>query len=154
MFPSKLCGVWTLVASARPNLLGSEMDVNYNAVRFSLVKRVGLVTVKTNHYGSVYLLKEGNAKLAWSSKVNYVVETTFLPNVVIPSASGHKCRRVSLDFDVDESNSLLMVSQGTDNMIFRKKISTENSDSIAKLFLTQLVFDLIIRKIHDLNLPL
>ena len=151
MFPVKLCGLWTLISCRNAEWLGSELEVNYNAVRVATVKRYGFLSVKKTHYGSVFLSDDANAKLAWSPNVDWVVETPVLPRIALPVSGGSRCRRMALGFSLDDSQAFLTVmrADSADYFVFRKNVEVpKNEDTIAKLFLTQLIFDGLIRHLH------
>jgi hypothetical protein len=150
MFPAALCGVWTVVSCTRADWLGGELQLNYNAMRFSTLKRAGFLSVKTAHYGSIFVVDEATAKVAWSPKLNYVIETDLLPKVIFP-AHDNSCVRMTIAYELDETESLLTVQQKGSGarLVFRREVllPATNNDSLAKLFFTQVVFDYVIRQL-------
>ena len=149
MFPSKLCGVWLAVTSIDPRYLGSELVVDYNAIRFSRVKRYAFLTTKETMYGSVYLGESGMARMAWSPRVTTTFDAGVLPRITVPTVR-KQCKRSAVEFHVDDFGTYLAVSAGLDKLTFRKSLVSEApQDTIVKLFLTQVVFDVLIRKMHE-----
>jgi len=149
MFPSTLCGVWLAVTSSDPRYLGAELVVDYNAIRFSKVKRYAFLTTKETMYGSVYLGEGGMARMAWSPRVTTTFDAGVLPRFTVPTVR-KQCRRSAVAFSADDFGTYLAVSAGSDRLTFRKSLVPEPQDTIVKLFVTQVVFDVLIRKMHDI----
>ena len=85
-----VCGLWTLVASTNPQCRGAELFVDYNTLTFSPVRRFPLGQLKKNKYASMYV--EGQvAKVAWSDKVQYEVQSDLLPTRTWTGATGEPC---------------------------------------------------------------
>jgi len=146
MFPVKCCGVWSLIASTNPQYIGSELNINYNTITFTTIKRFGTIHIKKNMYGSVFL-KDQHAKIVWLNKINYNIDTGILPKIIIPSTT--ICHRISVSYELDDSTNWITIKSKNDQYVFRRDISiSQPNDTILKLFITQLVFDYIIRHIY------
>jgi len=147
MFPVKCCGVWTLIASTSPQYIGSELSINYNTITFTPIKRIGPINIKKNIYGSVFV-QEDDAKIVWSSKITYDIETGILPRISIPSINN--CTRIYLKYEIDETSNWITVQKQQEQYVFRRDLSiSQHNENIIKLFITQLVFDYIIRHIYN-----
>ena len=147
MFPVKCCGLWTLIASTNPQYIGSELNINYNTIIFTDIKRFGLIHIKKNMYGSVFIKESNDAKIVWTNKINYDIETGILPRISIPSTS--QCPRISIIYEIDESANWITIKKQNEQYVFRRDISiSQPNDTIIKLFITQLFFDFIIRHIY------
>jgi hypothetical protein len=147
MFPIKCCGLWTLIASTNPQYIGSELKINYNAIIFTPIKRVGPINIKKNIYGSVFL-KENEAKIIWLNKINYDIDTGILPRISIPYTT--QCPRMAVTYEIDESTNWITIKKQNEQYVFRREISISHpNDTIFKLFITQLFFDFIIRHIYN-----
>ena len=46
MFPVKYCGYWSLIACTNPQLIGSELLINYNTITFTRINNVGPIQIK------------------------------------------------------------------------------------------------------------
>lgn len=146
MFPVKCCGIWSLIASTNPQYIGSELNINYNTITFTTIKRIGTIHIKKNMYGSVFL-KDQDAKIVWLNKINYNIDTGILPRIIIPSTVN--CQRILVSYEIDESANWITIKNKNEQYVFRRDISIlQPNDSIIKLFITQLVFDYIIRQIY------
>jgi len=151
MFPVKLCGLWTLIASTDPQFIGSDLTVDYNTIKVSPVKVYGrVVQVKKNICGSVFVLPdEKSAKIIWLTRRTVDVEFGLLPRIRIPY--DEKCTRAAVTFELDESENWMTVRSLTDRYVFRRNVvmkEEKNGDTIAKLFVTQLLMDAILRHLY------
>lgn len=147
MFPVKCCGIWTLIASTNPQYIGSELSVNYNTITFTPIQKIGSIKIKKNIYGSVFVQDE-TAKIIWSSKINYDIETGILPIITIPYISN--CSRIYLNYELDDTANWITVKKQNEQYVFRRELSIlQPNDTIIKLFITQLFFDFIIRHIYN-----
>ena len=147
MFPVKCCGIWCLIASTNPIYIGSELNINYNTVTFTTIKRVGPINIKKNMYGSIFI-KENEAKIVWINKINYNIDTGILPRISIPY--NNYCPRLTLTYEIDETANWITIKNKNDQYVFRRDISIIHpNDTIIKLFITQLFFDFIIRHIYN-----
>jgi hypothetical protein len=150
MFPVKLCGLWTLIASTDPQYIGSDLTVDYNTIKVSPTKLYGgVVQVKKNICGSVFLLPdEKSAKIIWLNRRTFDVEVGLLPRVRIPY--DEKCTRVKVTFELDETENWMTVRSLSDRYIFRRNLvyKEKNGETISKIFVTQLLIDAIIRHLY------
>jgi len=146
MFPVKFCGVWTLIASTNPQYIGSELIIDYNSITLSPVQKIGFVKVKKNIYGSIFL-KDNDAKIIWLPTITYDIETQILPRISIPSKI--QCPRIQVQYEIDETNNWVTVHKQNEQYVFRRDIRIiEKNDTILKIFLTQVIFDFIIRHLY------
>ena len=146
MFPVQCCGLWTLIASTHPQCIGSELYVNYNTITFTSIQRFSFIQVRKNKYASMYV-KENTAKVSWSDKINYEIQSDIFPRIVIPSIE--KTSRKTISYEMDDTHSWLTIYDQQHQYTFRREIeSRPPSDNLAKMFLTQLFFDAIIRHVH------
>ena len=147
MFPVKFCGLWSLIACSEPSYIGSELMIDYNIIRFSPIKRYGFVKVKKNMYGSVFVQNQNKTKIAWLKTVNYDIETQILPRISIPVK--HTCLKMNVYYDIDSTSNWITIQHQKNKYVFQRElVSSPKNDSIHKIFLTQLIFDYIIRHIH------
>jgi hypothetical protein len=138
-----LCGLWTLVASTNPQCRGAELFVDYNTITFTPVQRFPLWRLKKNKYASMYV--EGEvAKIVWSDKVQYEVQSDLLPRVLLPWVE--RTPRMTVTYALEEPY-LTVVGRGH-KYTFRRDVSRAAPDHLFKIFLTQLFFDYVIREIH------
>jgi len=145
-FPVKFCGSYSMVACTNPSYIGAELFVDYNTIRFTPVKKYGFIHIKKNLYGSIFLKGHNKTKIVWLPSVKYDIETQIIPRITIPVK--HKCSKLVVTYNIDSSYNWVTILDKTEQYIFRRNIViTPKSDSIVKIFLTQLLFDLIIRNI-------
>ena len=147
MFPVQFCGLWSLIACSEPSYIGSELMIDYNTIRFSPIKKYGFIKVKKNMYGSVIVQSQNKTKIAWLTTVNYDIETHALPRISIPVK--HKCSKMIVSYDIDSTSNWITIQHQKNKYVFQRELITpQKNDSILKIFLTQLLFDYIIRSIH------
>ena len=147
MFPVQFCGFWSLIACTDPMNIGSELVINYNTIKFTPIKKYGFIKVKKNMYGSIFLREQNKTKIAWLNTVNYDIETQILPRITIPVK--HKCSKMVVSYAIDPTANWITIQNQRDQYVFRRElVAPPKNDSILKIFLTQLVFDYIIRNIH------
>lgn len=146
MFPLKYCGVWCLVYTTNPNIPYSTMlNIQYNRVTVSPMQEYSLFQLKRTHQGVIHIQDDCNAKIMWSKKVNYEIDTPFLPTLPI---YGHeiRCKPLLLNYTMDETNTYCTFVSDYE-YVFHRYMPNEKKDTIFKIFVTQLIFDLIIRHI-------
>ena len=145
MFPAQLCGMWSLVGCSNPQFLGANMVVDYSNFKFThSVKRFGIVSLKKNVFGSVLLTNTTNAKVDWSKKMFYSVESNFLPKIPVPWNA--KCPRFRIKYYLDASGNELTIIKANETYVFQKHyVSLETNDNFFKIFMTQLLFDYILK---------
>ena len=147
MFPVKCCGLWTLIASTNTQYIGSELNINYNTLVFTSIKKHTIINIKKNFYGSVFV-NNNTAKIIWLNKINYDIDTGLLPRISIPYKTN--CPRISVTYELDDTTNWITVKSNQDQYVFRRNISiVQPTDTILKLFITQLIFDFIIRHIYN-----
>jgi len=147
MFPVRYCGFWSLIACTDTQYIGSELMIDYNTIRFTPIKKYGIIKVKKNMYGSIFLKDHNKTKIAWSNKVFYEIESQVFPTINLPLK--HKCSKLTVSYDIDETYNWITIQNANDQYVFRRNLVVPApSDSLFKIFLTQLFFDIIIRSIH------
>jgi hypothetical protein len=145
-----VCGLWTLVASTNPQCLGAELFVDYNTVTFTPVQRFPLGRLKKNKYASMYVDGEV-AKILWSDKVQYEVQSDFFPRILLPAVE--RTPRMTVTYALEEPH--LTVVDRAHKYTFRRDVSPRPApDHLFKIFLTQLFFDFVIREIYKVELPM
>jgi hypothetical protein len=98
-------------------------------------------------YGSIFLKDQNKSKIAWLPNLQYEVESNIFPLISIPVK--HKCQKMTVSYDIDETCNWITIQNCNDQYVFRRNIvMPPKSDSLIKIFLTQLFFDVIIRNIH------
>ena len=157
LFPLKLCGAWTLVyTNNRGFIINSKMNIDYNRVKFSPLSKLGFIDVTKNMYGVVgvqpvssehsesysYLETEMKAKIVWLQNIDYEIDTHVLPIIQIPYQE-KMCVRTHIDYKLEDS--CLTINDGVYDYVFSRDFSSKNNDSLIKIFITQLLFDYIIR---------
>jgi hypothetical protein len=147
MFPLKYCGAWCLVYSTNIDIPTSTLlNIQYNRVEVTPVKDFTAFQIKRTHQGVVQIRNETTAKIVWSKKVNYHVDTPVLP--LIPFMGKEmNCMPVMLTYSMDETNTYCTFETEHHEYVFHRSVPIEKKDTILKIFLTQLFFDFIIRHI-------
>ena len=148
MLTAKLCGVWYLVGCSNPTMLGSTMVVDYNNVKFTHnIKKNSLFSLRKNTFGTVRFSNSTHAKVVWSNRMEYSVESSFLPRIPIPWKL--TCPRFTIDFVLDDTGNELVVKKSKEMYKFRKQyVLLENNDHFYKIFMTQILFEFILRHLH------
>jgi hypothetical protein len=134
-----------LIASTNPMYIGSELKIDYNTITFSPLQKFGLIRVKKNIHGSVFI-QENKAKILWLPRVNYDIDLLVLPTITLPSYM--PCKRIRVKHDIDKTHTWITVTEKENKYVFRRMNPSSSNDSIFKIFLTQLLFDFIIRTIY------
>jgi hypothetical protein len=145
MFPIQYCGAWLLIASTNPMYIGSELSVDYNSIRFSPLQKIGLIKVKKNIYGSA-IVQKNKVKIVWLPQVQYDIDFRILPKLSVPYYM--PCKRVYLKHDLDKTHTWMTITDKQNKYVFRRINPEPRTDSILNIFLTQLLFDFIIRHIY------
>jgi hypothetical protein len=83
MFPLKYCGVWCLVYTTNPRIPYSMLNIQYNRISFTPMHEYNLFQLKRTHQGVVFVQDDTNAKVMWSKKVNYEIDSPFLPTLPV-----------------------------------------------------------------------
>jgi hypothetical protein len=136
-----------MIACTNPNYIGAELFIDYNSIKFTPVKKYGFIHVKKNLYGSIFLKEYNKTKIVWLPKVKYDIETSLIPLITIPLK--HKCSKITVSYNIDPSCNWITVQDKNEQYVFRRNIVVApKGDSIIKIFLTQILFDLIIRNIY------
>lgn len=145
MFPIQYCGAWMLIASTNPMYIGSELRIDYNTITFSPMQKIGLIKLKKNIHGSVFI-EQNHAKILWLPHVTYDIDFRVLPKLSIPYYM--PCKRLKIKHDIDKSHTWITITEKGNKYVFRRMNPESVTDSILKIFLTQLLFDFIIRHIY------
>jgi len=165
LFPLKLCGAWTLVYTNNHGIrINSKLNIDYNRVKFSPLSKTGFIDVTKNIYGVVGVqpierlndwdinkcdinkcdikLEINKAKIVWLQNIDYEIDTHVLPIIQIPFQE-KMCIRTHIDYKLEDS--CLTINDGIYDYVFSRDFSSKNNDSLIKIFITQLLFDYIIR---------
>lgn len=146
MFPLKYCGVWCLVYTTNPLIPSNTLlNIQYNRVSVTPMNEYKLFQLKRTHQGVVFVQDETNAKVMWSKKVNYEIDSPFLPSLPM-YGKDILCKPLLLNYTMDETNTYCTFVADHE-YVFHRYIPNEKKDTILKIFITQLLFDLIIRHI-------
>jgi len=144
MFPLKLCGAWCLVyTNNRAIHINSKINIDYNRVKFSPISKVGMADVTKNMYGVVGVKTDDEkAKIVWLQNVDYEINTPILPTIQIPFQE-KMCIRTHIEYKLEDS--CLTINDGIYDYVFSRDFSSKHNESFIKIFITQLLFDYIIR---------
>jgi len=142
LFPLKLCGAWCLIYTNNHAIqLNTRMNIDYNRIKFSPLSKFGFMDVTKNMYG-LMSIQEEKAKIVWLKNIDYEVNTHVLPMIQIPYQE-RMCVRTIVDYKLEDS--YIRIHDGIYEYVFTRDFSSKNSDSIIKIFMTQLLFDSVIR---------
>lgn len=130
--------------------INSKMNIDYNRVKFSPLSKVGPIDVTKNIYGVVGIssnsvdkcVDKEKARVVWLQNVDYEIDTRILPIIQIPYQE-RMCVRTYVDYKLEDS--CLTINDGIYDYVFSRDFSSKNNDSLIKIFITQLLFDYIIR---------
>lgn len=143
-FPTALCGYWSLISCTNPLYLGSTLVVDYTNFKFThYVKKYGPVSLRKSVYGSVRLQNE-TAKVVISKKMEYSLESKLFPRIPIPI--DNRCPRFTVQYTVDDAGTEMTLVGANEKYLFRKQyVALDDGNHFYKIFMTQLVFDLLLR---------
>jgi hypothetical protein len=145
MIPVRLYGVYILSACSKPSYIGSELMIDYNNVKFSLIKRIGPIKYCQNVYGS-FQSKNDTVNVLWLPSGDYDIDTYLLPTISYPYIK-NGCKRMRCTYC--EQENWLTVRDPVDQYVFRKKLFPDKKqDKLIQIFFTQLVFDFVIRHLR------
>jgi hypothetical protein len=119
------------------------MNIQYNRVTISPFTNYGFIQIKKNFQGVVQV--DEKAKIYWAKSIQYEIDSPFLPTIELPGKA--ICKKTVVDYSIDDSNLYCTFQDGTHEYVFQRTIP-EKKDGLMKIFLTQLLFDLIIRHIN------
>ena len=149
LFPLKLCGAWTLIYSNNHGIrINSKINIDYNRVKFSPLSKMGPIDITKNMYGVVGVqgpspdTENTKARIVWLQNIDYEIDTRILPIIQIPYQE-RMCVRTYIDYKIEDS--CLTINDGIYDYVFSRDFSSKNNDSLIKIFITQLLFDYIIR---------
>ena len=126
------------------NYIGSELMINYKHICFSRHTNMGGIVVKQNMYGTAYVNE--TVEIVWRKRGEYEIVTGILPIITCPY--NNPCKRTDLQYHITDDLHLITLTNKESQYVFRRKMNFEKKeDGLIKLFLTQLLFDLIIRHI-------
>jgi hypothetical protein len=92
-------------------------------------------------------VKDNVAKMVWSDKINYEIQSEIFPRIILPSIE--KTSRMTVSYEMDTTQSWLTVYNTPHQYTFRRDVNSRPSgDNLLKIFLTQLFFDSIIKSLH------
>jgi hypothetical protein len=134
------------VYSTNPHIpYATMMNVQYNRVTITPMQEANLFQLKRTYQGVILVQDESHAKVMWSKKVNYEVDSPFLPTLPLYGKEMN-CKPIVLQYSMDETNTYCTFV-GDYEYVFHRYVPTEKKDTILKIFITQLLFDFIIRHI-------
>jgi hypothetical protein len=147
MFPLNYCGAWCLVYSTNIDIPASTLlNIQYNRVEVTPIKDFTLFQLKRTHQGVIQIRNDTVAKVVWSKKVDYHIDTACLP--LIPfTGKEMNCMPLMLRYSIDETNTYCTFETEHHEYVFHRYIPFEKRDTIVRIFMTQLLFDFIIRHI-------
>jgi len=152
MVPLKFCGLYTIIASTNPMYIGTKINIDYNHIRVSLVKKVGPIIINKNIYGSMFIKENTNSvKIQWLNSGNYEIDLIILPLITYPYIKDN-CKRMNCEYSVDETNTWITIKDVKEQYILRKNInSKKNEDTFIKIVCTQLLINYIIGIIQSIH---
>jgi hypothetical protein len=109
------------------------------------MQEANLFQLKRTYQGVILVQDESHAKVMWSKKVNYEIDSPFLPTLPLYGKEMN-CKPIVLHYTMDETNTYCTFV-GDYEYVFHRYVPTEKKDTILKIFITQLLFDFIIRHI-------
>lgn len=118
------------------------MEIQYNRVSISPFTNYGIFQLRKKFQGVIQV--DEKAKVYWTKTIQYELDSPFLPTIEMPGKS--YCKKIVVDYSIDESNLYCTFKDGTHEYVFQRTIP-EKKDGLMKIFVTQLLFDLIIRHI-------
>jgi len=121
------------------------MNVQYNRVTITPMQEANLFQLKRTYQGVILVQDESHAKVMWSKKVNYEIDSPFLPTLPLYGKEMN-CKPIVLQYSMDETNTYCTFVADHE-YVFHRYMPTEKKDTILKIFITQLLFDFIIRHI-------
>jgi hypothetical protein len=121
------------------------MHIQYNRVEITPMQDFKVFQLKRTHQGVVYVRDDSHAKVMWSKKVNYEMDSPFLPTFPFYGKEMN-CRPIELNYTMDETNTYCTFVADHE-YVFHRYMPSEKKDTILKIFITQLLFDYIIRQI-------
>ena len=146
MFPLKYCGVWCLVYTTNPHIPHSTMmHIQYNRVEITPMQDFKVFQLKRTHQGVVSVRDDSHAKVMWSKRVNYEMDSPFLPTFPFYGKEMN-CRPIELNYTMDETNTYCTFVTDYE-YVFHRYMPSEKKDTILKIFMTQLLFYYIILQI-------
>ena len=144
MFPVNYCGLWCLVYTTNPIIPHSTLlNIQYNRLDISPIQDYDLFKIKRTYQGVIRADKE--AKIVWSKQVRYEVDTPFLPPFLLIGKVN--CVPLLVNYTMDESCTYCTFVDKHYTYVFHRFVPREQKDTFLKIFMTQLLFDLIIRHI-------
>lgn len=147
MFPYKACGIYLLCGSSNPQYIGSKVHIDYNRIQLKVKERVQGVMIARNIYGSI-TVNEEDVKLIWVSSGSYEVDLGILPLITFPYQN-IGCKRMNLEYSMDDTCNWITITHNKDHYVLRRELLPEKEENITllKMFMTQLLLDLVIRHI-------
>ena len=142
MIPARLCGAWILLSSPNYECIGARLYLDYNKVTYTQYQRVSFATLSKTKYAVIH----GTTRVVWSNKVFYELQSDVLPRFIVPAFE--KTPRMTVTYDADD---LFLTVYTPVKHIFRRDTLRPPQDNLFKIFLTQLVFDFIIRHLYPTN---
>jgi hypothetical protein len=134
------------VYSTNPDIpYATMMNIQYNRVTITPMQEYKAFQLKRTYQGVLFIQDESRAKVMWSKKVNYEIDSPFLPTLPLYGKEMN-CKPIVLQYMMDETNTYCTFVADHE-YVFHRYVPTEKKDTIFKIFITQLLFDFIIRHI-------
>ena len=136
-------GSWSLVATTDPRIpLKTELFVDYNMIEVSIPHAVGPASITQTFHGNL-VVSDSATNVVWLKVTDVDVDVGLLPRVRVPYIT--KYQRMRLHPATDETGAFFAVTTKDHEYNFRKSIVRRKTpDTIAKIFVTQLLFDYVI----------
>ena len=147
MFPYKACGIYLLCGSSNPKYIGSKVHIDYNRIQLKVKERPQGFRITKNIYGSISVNEE-DVKVIWVNSGSYELDLGILPLITFP-CKNVGCRRMNLEYSMDDTANWITVTHNTDHYVLRRELLPvkEEDTTLFKMFITQLLLDLVIRHI-------
>lgn len=143
MIPYTLFGMYTLIGCSHPKYIGSELFIDYNNICLSLKTDIYGCTISKKMHGTARL-KDDNVNVLWRKSGMYELDAYVLPVITYPYRND--CKRTCCTIELNDP--WITIIHNNDKYVFRKNLyPKERKDTFLKLFVTQLILDLIIRHI-------
>lgn len=140
----RLIGAWTLVATTNKQIpLRSELLVDYEEVEFTTVQTAGFTRLRRTCFGRIIEVGEVS-NVVWLKLTDLTVDTGLLPPIQVPVPPQPMYRMRLGDVVEDDATASFTVVADEHRYTFHRTIGARQTDTMLKLFATQLVFDAII----------
>ena len=145
--PSKCLGVWCLATTNDPRVpVGAELFVDYTRVELLMPRAVGPVRLAHTFHGQLFV-SDSALNVVWLKVTDVEIDVGLFPRLQLPYPS--TLCRMRITQSTDPTGCFLDIQTKEHSYLFCKSVARRTkSDTIAKIFITQLVFDFVIRQLH------